>query len=92
MKRIAILAAFALVARIGVAMADPCSGSNCVIDEPTVTTPPQGTPCNGSDVKGYFDSIDCARPEPVPPPHGMPCGSVVSVGPMISQRQHRGAD
>jgi hypothetical protein len=84
MKRIAILAAFALVARIGVAMADPCSGSNCVIDEPTVTTPPQGTPCNGSE--------GCARPEPVPPPHGMPCGSVVSVGPMISQRQHRGAD
>ena len=83
MKRIAILAAFALVARIGVAMADPCSGSNCVIDEPTVTTPPQGTPCNGSE--------GCARPEPVPPLRyhradrdDAPAGHPV--------RQHRGAD
>jgi hypothetical protein len=90
MKRIAILAAFALVAGVGVAMAYPCDGGNCVIDEPTVTTPPQGTPCNGSDVKGYFDSIDCARPEPVHPYHrgaeraDAPAGHV--------RRQHRGED
>jgi hypothetical protein len=54
MKR-AILAAFALLMGTGAAMAAPCGGSNCDIDEPIVNAPPQD--CAGSS---------CARPEPAP--------------------------
>jgi hypothetical protein len=55
MKRIAMLAAFALVAGMGVAMADQCVGANCATqDDPTVRTLPQD---------GCMSS-NCARPEP----------------------------
>ena len=47
MKRIAILAAFALIAGIGAANAGPCSGSNCARLEPPKTQ--MAEPCGGSN-------------------------------------------
>src|SRR5262249_16945681 len=66
MKRVSILAAltaFALMMGTGAAMAFPCGGSNCVVDEPIVTTPPQDN-CGNSG---------CAVPEPQPFQTADPC-------------------
>jgi hypothetical protein len=69
MKRLAILAAFALVIGVGgttAAVADPCTGPNCSArPEPDESIRPQASPSTNLQVAEPCSGPNCsARPEP----------------------------
>ena len=65
MKRLAILAAFAVVMGTSAGMALPCTGGDCAIDEPIVSTPPQQR-MDPVETQIAGCGGRCARPEPDP--------------------------